>query len=173
VQVPHNLNPSFQLEVVVVVVVVDVVVFWPVLKVSFYVVPKAFSSSFWFFEAISFSSVVVLTDVLTKIKTIWFPSGILPHNRTRVWPDWAFEFPNQTGPDTQICWKVRRPERKMSGLRTVRILKICRTSGLDVMSGRAAQQHYGNFILSKQFNQWQHGIAMLTGTLYFYWLKGN
>ena len=33
--------------------------------------------------------------------------------------------------------KVRRPVRKTSGFRTVRILKICRTSRLDVMSGRA------------------------------------
>ena len=31
--------------------------------------------------------------------------------------------------------KVRRPWRKTSGFRTVRILKICRTSGPDVMSG--------------------------------------
>ena len=33
--------------------------------------------------------------------------------------------------------KVHRPGRKTSGFRTVRILKICRTSGLDLMSGRA------------------------------------
>ena len=33
--------------------------------------------------------------------------------------------------------KVRRPERKTSGFQTIRILKICRTSGPDVMSGRA------------------------------------
>jgi hypothetical protein len=33
--------------------------------------------------------------------------------------------------------KVRRPVRKTSGFRTVWILKICRTSGPDVMSGRA------------------------------------
>ena len=33
--------------------------------------------------------------------------------------------------------KVRRPGRKMSGFWTVRILKILRTSGPDVMSGRA------------------------------------
>ena len=33
--------------------------------------------------------------------------------------------------------KVRRPGRKTSGFRTVWILKICRTSGPDVMSGRA------------------------------------
>ena len=36
--------------------------------------------------------------------------------------------------------KVRRPERKTSGFRTVRILKICRTSWPDVMSGRALTQ---------------------------------
>ncbi len=36
--------------------------------------------------------------------------------------------------------KVRRPGRKTSGFRTVRILKICRTSGPDVMSGRALLQ---------------------------------
>ena len=30
--------------------------------------------------------------------------------------------------------KIRRPGRKTSGLRTVRILKVCRTSGPDVMS---------------------------------------
>ena len=114
-------------------------------------------------------------------------------NFTRAQPDWAYEFPDRTGPDTQICrtgpagpdwirtcifkhftyqvWvinshkirsldihlvskvnkknlknffflflkvlKVRRPERKTSGFRTVRILKICRTSGPDMMSGRA------------------------------------
>ena len=33
--------------------------------------------------------------------------------------------------------KVRRLRRKTSGLQTVRILKICRTSALDLMSGRA------------------------------------
>ena len=33
--------------------------------------------------------------------------------------------------------KVRRPGRKTSGFRTVWILKICRTSGPDMMSGRA------------------------------------
>ena len=32
---------------------------------------------------------------------------------------------------------VRRPKRKASGFWTVRILKICLTSGPDVMSGRA------------------------------------
>ena len=36
--------------------------------------------------------------------------------------------------------KVRRPGRKTSGFRTVRILKILRTSRLDVMSGRALFQ---------------------------------
>ena len=36
--------------------------------------------------------------------------------------------------------KVRRPGRKTSGFRTVRILKICRTSGPDVMSSRALLQ---------------------------------
>ena len=41
---------------------------------------EAFSSSFLFLEAISFSSVVVLTDVLTKVKNIWFPSGIQVDN---------------------------------------------------------------------------------------------
>ena len=35
--------------------------------------------------------------------------------------------------------KVRHPGRKTSGFRTVRILKILRTSGSDVMSGRALQ----------------------------------
>ena len=33
--------------------------------------------------------------------------------------------------------KVRGSGRKTSGFRTARTLKICRTSGLDVMSGRA------------------------------------
>ena len=33
--------------------------------------------------------------------------------------------------------KVPRPGRKTSGFQTVRILKICPTSGPDVMSGRA------------------------------------
>ena len=33
--------------------------------------------------------------------------------------------------------KVRRPERKMSGFRTVRIPRILWTSGLDIMFGRA------------------------------------
>ena len=33
--------------------------------------------------------------------------------------------------------KVQRPGRKTSGFQTVRILKICRTFGPDVMSGRA------------------------------------
>ena len=33
--------------------------------------------------------------------------------------------------------KVRRPGRKTSGFRTVRILKILQTSRPDVMSGRA------------------------------------
>jgi hypothetical protein len=36
--------------------------------------------------------------------------------------------------------KVRRLGMKTSGFRTVRILKICRTSGLDVMSSRALLQ---------------------------------
>jgi hypothetical protein len=109
----------------------------------------------------------------------------------RARPDWAYEFPDRTGLDTQICrtgpagpdwirtytfqhftyqlqviyshiwchkllnliskqkkknlkfffekrgFTVRRPGRKTSGFQTVRILKICRTSGPDVMSGRA------------------------------------
>ena len=84
-------------------------------------------------------------------------------------PDWAYEFPCQRGPDTQICWtglpdrtesgliilnilplnrkkyekktvfffyfEKSSPGRKKSGFRTLRILKICRTSGPDVMSG--------------------------------------
>ena len=36
-----------------------------------------------------------------------------------------------------LSLKVWRPGRKTSGFRTIRILKICRTSGPDVMSGRA------------------------------------
>ena len=39
--------------------------------------------------------------------------------------------------DFFLFLKVRHPGRKTSSLRTVRILKICRTSGPDVMSGRA------------------------------------
>ena len=111
---------------------------------------------------------------------------------SRAWPDWAYEFPDQTGPDTQIYWtgpaqpdwirtyvfkhftyqervinshqirsmdtnlvsKVNKQKKswkksliffsifntdkshegKKSGFRTVRILKIYRTSEPDVMS---------------------------------------
>ena len=35
--------------------------------------------------------------------------------------------------------KVSSPVRKTSGFRTARTFKICRTSGLDVMSGRALE----------------------------------
>ena len=38
--------------------------------------------------------------------------------------------------------KVWRPGRKTSGFRTVRILKICQTSGPDVMSSRALLRTY-------------------------------
>ena len=38
--------------------------------------------------------------------------------------------------------KVRRPGRKTSGFRAVRILKICRTSGPDVMFGRALVEEF-------------------------------
>ena len=96
--------------------------------------------------------------------------------KVRAQPDWAYEFQDQTGSDTQICGQVL-PDRGESGLlflniliakygisilirqgpwtqrnikknlehiffnfqmsrfRTVRTLKICRTSGPDMMSG--------------------------------------
>ena len=74
---------------------------------------------------------------------------------SRAQPDWAYEFPYQTGLDTQICrmgpeflnilnffaflkaLKVRRPGRKTSGFRTVQILTIFQTFVQDTMSGRA------------------------------------
>ena len=52
-------------------------------------------------------------------RTPKFAGQVLP-DRTESGPDWIW-----------------RPGRKTSGFRTVRILKICRTSGPDVMSGRA------------------------------------
>ena len=39
--------------------------------------------------------------------------------------------------DFFLLIKVSGPVRKMSGFRTARTFKICRTSGPDVMSGRA------------------------------------
>ena len=38
--------------------------------------------------------------------------------------------------------KVRRPGRKTSGFQTVQVLKICRTSGPAVMSGRALESTF-------------------------------
>ena len=137
----------------------------------------------------------------------------------RARPDWAYEFPDPTGPDTKICrtgpagpdwirtytfqhfthqvrviysqiwchkllnlinkqkksWKkiwlfffflfsrgftVRRPGRKTSGFRTVRILKICRTSGPDVMSGRALS---GTFIFFWGRNQVYYACCSFKG----------
>ena len=58
-------------------------------------------------------------------------------------PDWiqTYIFKHLTIQINKIflSLKVWRPGRKMSGFRTARILKICQTSGPDVMSGRALE----------------------------------
>ena len=40
-------------------------------------------------------------------------------------PDWAYEFPCQRGPDTQICW-TGLPDRTESGLIILNILPLNR-----------------------------------------------
>ena len=55
-------------------------------------------------------------------------------------PDWAYELPDWTGPDTQINWThisifitVKSPVMKTFGFWTVRILKFFWTSRSDVI----------------------------------------